>query len=68
MKCMHEYNCCKMFSWIHDVIQNDEISMRNKDIMNAYYVICYKRFIGVWSLIRNAYNALKRKHNKREKG
>ena len=37
MKCMYEYNCCKMYAWMHDVIQNDEISMRNKDSMNACY-------------------------------
>ena len=44
---------------MHDFIQNDEISMRNKDSMNACYVICYKILIGVWSLIRNACDALK---------
>ena len=44
---------------MHDFIQNDDISMRNKDSMNACYVMCYEIFIGVWSLIRNACDALK---------
>ena len=50
---------------MHDFIQNNEISMRNKDSMNAYYIVCYDIFISVWSLIRNAYDALKQKHEKR---
>ena len=49
MRCMYEY---KMYAWMHDVIQKDEISI------NACYVMCSKRFIGVWSLIKNAYGAL----------
>ena len=40
---------------MHDAIQKDEISMRDKDNMNACYVIYHKRFIGIWSLIRNVY-------------
>ena len=43
MRCMYEY---KMYAWMHDSIQKDEISMRNKDNMNAYYVMCYENFIG----------------------
>ena len=65
MKCMYDYNYHKMYAWMHDAIQKDEISMRNKDNMNACYFMYYKRFIGVWSLIRNAYDALKQKHEKR---
>ena len=65
MKCMNEYNYYKVHAWMHDFIQNDEISMRNKDSMNACYVMCYEIFIGVWSLIRNAYDALKQKHRTR---
>ena len=68
MKCMYEYNYCKVHAWMYNIIQKDEIGMRNKGSMNAYYAMCYEIFIGVWSLIRNAYNALKRKHNKRERG
>ena len=59
MKCMYEYNYYTMYVWMHDAIQKDEISMRNKGSINACYVMCYENFIGVWSLIRNAYNALK---------
>ena len=60
---MYKY---KMYTWMYDVIQKDKISIRNKDNMNACYVMYYKRFIGVWSIIRNAYDAFKRKHNRRE--
>ena len=38
--------------------------MRNKDSMNACYVMCYEIFIGVWSLIRNACDTLKRRDEK----
>ena len=44
---MYEYNYCKMYVWMHDVIQKDKISMRNKDNMNAYYTMCYEIFIDV---------------------
>ena len=59
MKCMYEYNHHKMYAWMQDAIQKDEISMRNKDNINACYVMYYKRFIGVWSFIRNSYDGLK---------
>ena len=45
MKCMHDCNYYEMYAWMHDVVQKDEISMRNKDSMNACYVMYYKRFI-----------------------
>ena len=47
---------------MYDFIQKDEIGIRNKGSMNACYAMYYEIFIGVWSLIRNAYDALKRKH------
>ena len=56
---MYEYNYCKVYVYMHNFIQKDEIGMRNKGSMNSCYVICYEIFIGVWSLIRNAYDALK---------
>ena len=49
---------------MHDFIQKDEIGMRNKGSMNAYYAMCYEIFIDVWSFIRNACDALKWKHRK----
>ena len=59
MKCMYEYNYCKVYAYMHNFIQNDKIGMRNKGNMNECYTMCYEIFIGVWSLIRNAYDALK---------
>ena len=64
MKYMYEYNYCKMYTWMRGVIQKYKISMRNKDNVNAYYVMCYKKFISVWSLIRNAYDALKKQQKR----
>ena len=50
---------------MYDFIQKDEIGIRNKGSMNACYAMYYEIFICVWRLIRNAYNALKWKHEKR---
>ena len=50
---------------MHDFIQKDEIGMRNKGNMNSCYAMCYEIFIGVWSLIRNACDALNQKHRKK---
>ena len=64
MKCMYEYNHHKMYAWMHNAIQKDEISMTNNDSMNACYVMYNKRFIGLWSLIMKVYDSLKWKHEK----
>ena len=46
---------------MREVIQNDETSMRNKDNMNAWYIMCHMRFI------KNAYNALWKENTIKEK-
>ena len=57
-----------MYAWMHDFVQNNEISMRSKDSMNACYVMYYKRFMDAWILIRNAYDALWSENIVKKKG
>ena len=61
---MDEYNCHKMYAWMHDAIQKDEINMKDKDNMNACYVMYYKRFISVWS---HPYDAFEKKTQQKSK-
>ena len=44
MKCMYEYSHHKMYAWMHDAIQKDEISIRNKENMN---LLVYGALLGM---------------------
>ena len=48
MKCLHKcirymHECNYYEIYVHDVMQKDGINMKNNDVANACYVMCYKR-------------------------